>query len=120
MIPDVEEFGPEFEAIPLIDREVLEEGQVPVLETWAANNIPSGVSKGSQHCVGCKGARVEERSGNARLAIRIANAIWPNTIGHSATAVGVREVGRNVCGGEVVPGRCGDNASNFPPSNYLI
>src|SRR3984957_6296442 len=59
MIPDVEEFGAKFEMHLLADRELFDEGKVPVLQTRAANDVASGISESSQYGIRDEGAGVE-------------------------------------------------------------
>ena len=48
MIEDIEDFPASLNAIALLDREVLENGQVPVLETLVTEDVPAHGTEGSK------------------------------------------------------------------------
>src|SRR5437879_10275240 len=49
MIEDVEELDPELGVVSLLEREVLEYGEIHVLEARVAEDVPAHRSKGSKH-----------------------------------------------------------------------
>src|SRR5439155_22128224 len=75
MVPHIEKLCAELEAISLADRKGLEYREVPVLETRPADDVPARISERAEFLVGGKSTSVKQCSGNARLRVRIANAI---------------------------------------------
>src|SRR4029077_155519 len=75
VVEDIEEFRPEFEMHLLANRKLLDQRSIPSLVARALDDVPSGVAERSENIVIGKGAGVEQRPGDARSAIRIANQV---------------------------------------------
>src|SRR5271156_4289083 len=89
MVPDIEELGAELEMHLFFDWKLLDEGQIPVLQSGSANDVSSRVSKSARHRVGDKRAGVKQRSRQATRAVRISHHIGTRAIEDLASAIGI-------------------------------
>jgi hypothetical protein len=77
MVPDVEEVRVELEAVSFADREILQEGNVPILKARPTDDVSAGISESAEDGVCNESARIEYRSGETGLSVRIANTVGP-------------------------------------------
>lgn len=121
MIPDVKEFGAEFQVHLLANREYFKNGEIPVLEAGSANNISAGVAKSKERGVIGESAGVEERARRARFSVGFPDDIGSDfVVTHNSATVSGRDVGNGVGDREPIAGLCGNNTCNLPIPYDLV
>src|SRR6202034_4126708 len=119
VIPDIEELGAEFEMHLFFHWKLLDEREIPVLQSGAANNVSSCVSEGAQLRVGHKRAGIKERSRQARRCVRISHHVGTRAIEYFASAIGIGDV-YQVVGRREPIARLGRNNSGDLPVAYNL
>ena len=120
MVPDVEKFRAELKMHLFANRKLLDERQVPVMQSGAPDNVSSRVSESALLGVGDKSAGVEYRSGQARFSIRICDHIGPRTIENLSSAVGIGGVHDIVRWCEPITCLRRNNSGDLPVADDLV
>src|SRR5579863_2298211 len=80
MVPNVEELRAKLQVHLLANRERFEDGEIPVLESGAPNDIAPCIAKGEWDGVVDKGAGVEQRPRDTGFPVGIADEVRPDFI----------------------------------------
>ena len=120
MVPYIEQFRAELKTHLFANGELLDERQVPVLQSGTPNDVSTCVSKRPLGGIGDKGASVEYCSGEARRSVGISNNIGTRTIENFSSAIGIRDVHQIIGGREPIACLRRDNSSDLPVADELV
>ena len=96
MVEGIEQLRVKFEAHRFADWEALQKRDVPILRAWTKQDVSASISEGADGRRRNESTSIEERVWNAWFAVRIGDAVRPNTIRDRAAAIRCGNIGRNI------------------------